>query len=303
MVATFFVITGRMTEPGFLDATQIRELDRAGMDVGDHTAHHVDLRLLTPIAAPGRDGRLAQVARARCSATPCTSSPIRSATSTTPSSQRGATPPASRWRTRPPAATTESDVVAADDAADPRRSQRDPERPGVDAGRSVVSAAGRARDRLLATASVDSGPGGSSRAGDARRDRGHVRRARARRRHDAARPGQAELSPPARRVPRGLARRRRRSAAAGVKRLDERTCEIKKMYVVPAAPRHGRRPAAAARARGRRPGSSATPSLASTPVPGRCNAQGLYESEGYVEIEDFNGNPVAVFWGEKPLTE
>jgi peptidoglycan/xylan/chitin deacetylase (PgdA/CDA1 family) len=48
MVATFFVITGRMSEPGFLDAGQIRELDRAGMDVGDHTAHHVDLRLLTP---------------------------------------------------------------------------------------------------------------------------------------------------------------------------------------------------------------------------------------------------------------
>ena len=48
MVATFFVITGRMNEPGFLNATQIRELDRAGMDVGDHTAHHVDLRMLTP---------------------------------------------------------------------------------------------------------------------------------------------------------------------------------------------------------------------------------------------------------------
>jgi peptidoglycan/xylan/chitin deacetylase (PgdA/CDA1 family) len=47
MVATFFVITGRTTEPGFLTADQIRELDRAGMDVGDHTAHHVDLRLLT----------------------------------------------------------------------------------------------------------------------------------------------------------------------------------------------------------------------------------------------------------------
>jgi peptidoglycan/xylan/chitin deacetylase (PgdA/CDA1 family) len=47
MVATFFVITGRMTEPGFLNADQIRQLDRAGMDVGDHTAHHVDLRLLT----------------------------------------------------------------------------------------------------------------------------------------------------------------------------------------------------------------------------------------------------------------
>jgi peptidoglycan/xylan/chitin deacetylase (PgdA/CDA1 family) len=48
MVATFFVITGRMTEPGFLTADQIRQLDQAGMDVGDHTAHHVDLRLLAP---------------------------------------------------------------------------------------------------------------------------------------------------------------------------------------------------------------------------------------------------------------
>jgi len=47
MLATFFVITGRMTAPGFLSARQIRQLDRAGMDVGDHTAHHVDLRLLT----------------------------------------------------------------------------------------------------------------------------------------------------------------------------------------------------------------------------------------------------------------
>ena len=47
MVGTFFVITGRMTEPGFLSADQIRQLDQAGMDVGDHTAHHVDLRLLT----------------------------------------------------------------------------------------------------------------------------------------------------------------------------------------------------------------------------------------------------------------
>lgn len=47
MVATFFVITGRFTMPGFLNAAQVRQLDRAGMDIGDHTAHHVDLRLLS----------------------------------------------------------------------------------------------------------------------------------------------------------------------------------------------------------------------------------------------------------------
>jgi peptidoglycan/xylan/chitin deacetylase (PgdA/CDA1 family) len=48
MVATFFVITGRTHEPGFVTPGQIKQLDDAGMDVGDHTAHHVDLRLLTP---------------------------------------------------------------------------------------------------------------------------------------------------------------------------------------------------------------------------------------------------------------
>jgi peptidoglycan/xylan/chitin deacetylase (PgdA/CDA1 family) len=48
MVATFFVITGHTHEPGFVTARQIKQLDDAGMDVGDHTAHHVDLRLLTP---------------------------------------------------------------------------------------------------------------------------------------------------------------------------------------------------------------------------------------------------------------
>ena len=35
--------------------------------------------------------------------------------------------------------------------------------------------------------------------------------------------------------------------------------------------------------------------------PKQGNARGLYESEGYNEVPDFNGNPVAVFWGEKPL--
>jgi GNAT superfamily N-acetyltransferase len=35
--------------------------------------------------------------------------------------------------------------------------------------------------------------------------------------------------------------------------------------------------------------------------PKQVGARGLYESEGYAEVADFNGNPVAVFWGEKPL--
>jgi GNAT superfamily N-acetyltransferase len=35
--------------------------------------------------------------------------------------------------------------------------------------------------------------------------------------------------------------------------------------------------------------------------PKQVGARGLYESEGYVEVADFNGNPIAAFWGEKPL--
>jgi GNAT superfamily N-acetyltransferase len=35
--------------------------------------------------------------------------------------------------------------------------------------------------------------------------------------------------------------------------------------------------------------------------PEQLAARGLYEVEGYAEVEDFNGNPIAVFWGEKQL--
>jgi peptidoglycan/xylan/chitin deacetylase (PgdA/CDA1 family) len=43
MVATFYVITGRTHEQGFLNPTELRRLDRAGMDVGAHTRSHLPL--------------------------------------------------------------------------------------------------------------------------------------------------------------------------------------------------------------------------------------------------------------------
>jgi peptidoglycan/xylan/chitin deacetylase (PgdA/CDA1 family) len=46
MKATFYVNTGRTHEAGFLSARQIRVLDRAGMDVGDHSATHANLPAL-----------------------------------------------------------------------------------------------------------------------------------------------------------------------------------------------------------------------------------------------------------------
>jgi len=86
----------------------------------------------------------------------------------------------------------------------------------------------------------------------------------------------------------------------GVKRLDDQRCEIKKMYVV--AELRGRGVARALLHElediARRLGYLIA-RLDTGPKQG--NAQGLYEDEGYVAIPDFNGNPVAVFWGEKPL--
>lgn len=43
MVATFYIITGRFREPGFLTAAEVRRLDRAGMDIGAHTRTHAPL--------------------------------------------------------------------------------------------------------------------------------------------------------------------------------------------------------------------------------------------------------------------
>jgi GNAT superfamily N-acetyltransferase len=90
------------------------------------------------------------------------------------------------------------------------------------------------------------------------------------------------------------------ACCGGLKRLDDRICEIKKMYVIP--PLRGRGLARAllheledrARALGYEVARLDT-------GPRQVGAHGLYESEGYAEIEDFNGNPVASFWGEKSL--
>ena len=47
MVATFYIITGRFHEQGFLNPTEVRRLDAAGMDIGAHTRTHADLPLLS----------------------------------------------------------------------------------------------------------------------------------------------------------------------------------------------------------------------------------------------------------------
>ncbi len=86
----------------------------------------------------------------------------------------------------------------------------------------------------------------------------------------------------------------------GIKRLDAETCEIKRMYVVPEARGQGvaRELLGAledcARAHGYKLARLDT-------GPKQPEARHLYESAGYARIANFNGNPVASFFGEKPL--
>jgi GNAT superfamily N-acetyltransferase len=87
----------------------------------------------------------------------------------------------------------------------------------------------------------------------------------------------------------------------GIKRLPDGACEIKRMYVVPGARGQGvarallRALEDAARGLGYRIARLDTGPL-------QPHARGLYESEGYLSIGNFNGNPVATFFGEKQLS-
>ena len=87
----------------------------------------------------------------------------------------------------------------------------------------------------------------------------------------------------------------------GIKRLPDGTCEIKRMYVVPGARGQGvarsllRALEDAAHSLGYRIARLDTGPL-------QPHARGLYESEGYLSIGNFNGNPVATFFGQKQLS-
>lgn len=111
--------------------------------------------------------------------------------------------------------------------------------------------------------------------------------------------GPAELSAPAGAFVVGYDDERA-VCCGGVKRLDERSCEIKKMYVLPDVRGRGvaRALLSALESRARELGYA----IARLDTgPKQTGARALYESAGYVEVPNFNGNPVASFWGEKPL--
>lgn len=89
-------------------------------------------------------------------------------------------------------------------------------------------------------------------------------------------------------------------AGGGVKRLDDRTGEIKRMFVVESHRGRGiaRLLLAALEDAARDLGYSRV-----RLDTGRHQhaALHLYPSAGYCEIDDYNGNPYASFWGEKRL--
>ena len=113
------------------------------------------------------------------------------------------------------------------------------------------------------------------------------------------RAGVAELGPPGGTFLVGM-RDGEPVCCGGVKRLDERACEIKRMYVAPQARGQG----VARRLLGALEGAARELGYAIARLdtgPDQPHARALYESAGYVEIENFNGNPVATYFAEKPL--
>ncbi|MDX6659045.1 MAG: hypothetical protein QOH62_3838 [Solirubrobacteraceae bacterium] len=86
----------------------------------------------------------------------------------------------------------------------------------------------------------------------------------------------------------------------GLKRLTDDACEIKRMFVVPEARGRGvARELLKALEDEARALGYAVARLDTGPQ--QPSAERMYRAAGYAEIENFNGNPFASFWGEKAL--
>ena len=113
--------------------------------------------------------------------------------------------------------------------------------------------------------------------------------------------GPAELGPPGGTFLVGYDDAGRAVCCGGVKRLADGACEIKRMYVVPQARGRGvarellRRLEDAARRLGYDVARLDTGAR-------QPSAERMYREAGYRPIGNFNGNPVASFFGEKRLS-
>jgi GNAT superfamily N-acetyltransferase len=89
-------------------------------------------------------------------------------------------------------------------------------------------------------------------------------------------------------------------AGGGLKRDEDGVAEIKRMYVVPGARRQGlgRRLLEELEDKARELGYARIRLDTGARQP---HAQAMYERAGYHPIENYNGNSMAAFWGEKIL--
>ena len=87
-------------------------------------------------------------------------------------------------------------------------------------------------------------------------------------------------------------------ACGGLKTVAPRVAEVKRMYVVPESRRRGvgRALLSALEDHARSMG------FASVRLDCQRHNWPIYRAAGYVEIDDYNGNPDADFWAEKALT-
>ncbi len=119
------------------------------------------------------------------------------------------------------------------------------------------------------------------------------------------RPGMPTASPEEFAPPRGVclvgfADDGRPLAVGAVKRIDDEVGEIKRMYVAPEGRSRGlARALLVALERAARDLGYARVRLDTGPR--QPHARALYLSAGYREIENYNANPAASFWGEKDL--
>ena len=112
--------------------------------------------------------------------------------------------------------------------------------------------------------------------------------------------GPADFSPPLGDFLLGVGAAGDAVCCGGIKRLPDGACEFKRMYVRPEARGRGvaRRLLAALESRARELGYSVG---RLDTGPRQPYSRRLFVSAGYREIGNFNGNPVATFFGEKRL--
>lgn len=113
--------------------------------------------------------------------------------------------------------------------------------------------------------------------------------------------GPAELGPPGGVFLVGFDESGRALCCGGVKRLSGQACEIKRMYVIPEG-RHlglGRELLEALEDAARELGYAVA---RLDTGPRQPHAERMFRNAGYRPIDNFNRNPVASFFGEKPLS-